>query len=460
MSWDGYLNDKLKTRHYQYRMDAKKDILNTIRAYGDLHPEESLYFNEETNKQFNILCLTGTIPVSYKGSSYNIPILIQLLHSHPHQAPLVFVKPTSTMVIKPSRHVDEKGRVYLPMLTEWQQQNMGNKGGMIDLIKQLQIIFGQTPPVYAKSAQQPQTQQQQIPPHRPTFPTPYPAGGQSGGHVPHGGMPMPQPSMYPSSQRSQFPQGYGVSGSTPYPSGNTPYPSGNTPYPSGNTPYPSGGSNPPPYPAATSMNSGPVSNQSPYPSTSSQLQQNHLQQQQQQQTNNVQRQDSAIDEQMVRMSLLSTAEDKLKQRIQEVFEMARIEQENLQMTKVKLESGGTKLTSMMHEMREEKANLEANISLLEQKNSEIDDLLEKMESDSANMNIDETIVTTNPIHAQILDLYAEESAIEDTLYYLTEGLRREVVPLTEFLKSVRKLSRKQFMLRATLIKAREVAGLR
>ena len=114
---------------------------------------------------------------------------------------------------------------------------------------------------------------------------------------------------------------------------------------------------------------------------------------------------------------------------------------------------------MIQSMKEEKANLEANISLLEQKNTEMDATIAKMETDSANMNIDEAVVTTMPIHAQILDLYAEESAIEDTLYYLTEGLRREVVELDVFLKSVRKMSRKQFMLRATLLKAREVAGL-
>ena len=68
-----------------------------------------MYTNEETHKQISIVALTGTIPVAYKGSSYNIPIMIQLLHGFPVQPPLVYVKPTSTMVIKPSRHVDEKG---------------------------------------------------------------------------------------------------------------------------------------------------------------------------------------------------------------------------------------------------------------------------------------------------------------------------------------------------------------
>lgn len=435
-SWDRFLDDKLRSRNYSYRNDAKRDILNAIRQYEDLHPEESTYVNEESHKQLTIIALVGTIPVSYKGSSYNIPIMIQLLHGFPHQPPLVFVRPTSTMVIKPSRHVDEKGRVYLPLLTEW--QNQGNKVGLIELIRQLQVIFGQAPPVYAKTSQP-------APPPRPSYPTPYPSGGQpggGGGYVPHGGMPMAH--QQPRHQGYQPP--YPQPNSTPYPttqSGRSSYPGGSNP------PYPNqGGSRPPaPYPGnqpfPNSQNITPYP--APAPATTEQ--------------NDLQRQNSVIDEKMVRMSLLSTAEDKLKQRIREVFEMGRIEQEQLQITKVQLESGNRELTTMVQQMKDEKSNLEANISLLEQKNEEIDTTLAKMESDSENMNIDEAVVTTMPIHSQILDLYAEESAIEDTLYYLAEGLRREVVELDVFLKSVRKMSRKQFMLRATLLKAREVAGL-
>ena len=53
------------------------------------------------------------------GSTYNIPIQILFLKSHPVNAPLVFVKPTNNMLIKPSKHVDNSGRVYMPYLSEW-----------------------------------------------------------------------------------------------------------------------------------------------------------------------------------------------------------------------------------------------------------------------------------------------------------------------------------------------------
>lgn len=60
---------------------------------------------------------------------------------------------------------------------------------------------------------------------------------------------------------------------------------------------------------------------------------------------------------------------------------------------------------------------------------------------------------------RLLNAYAEEAATEDAIYYLGEGLRRGVIELDVFLKHVRSLSRKQFMLRALMERCRQQAGL-
>ena len=62
----------------------------------------------------NIYCFFKII-----GVTYNIPVCVWLQENHPHVPPLVFVKPTSSMAIKPSHHVDTNGKVYLPFLHEW-----------------------------------------------------------------------------------------------------------------------------------------------------------------------------------------------------------------------------------------------------------------------------------------------------------------------------------------------------
>lgn len=60
---------------------------------------------------------------------------------------------------------------------------------------------------------------------------------------------------------------------------------------------------------------------------------------------------------------------------------------------------------------------------------------------------------------RLLNAYAEEAAIEDSIYYIGEALRNGVLDLEVFLKHVRQLSRKQFMLRALMQKCRQKAGL-
>lgn len=61
---------------------------------------------------------------------------------------------------------------------------------------------------------------------------------------------------------------------------------------------------------------------------------------------------------------------------------------------------------------------------------------------------------------RILNSYAEEAALEDAIYYVGEALRRGVIDLDVFLKQVRSLSRRQFMLRALMQKCRQKAGLK
>ena len=103
---------------------------------------------------------------------------------------------------------------------------------------------------------------------------------------------------------------------------------------------------------------------------------------------------------------------------------------------------------MVNYLDQEVAEVDRNIELLRKKDEELSSALEKMENQSENNDIDEVIIPTAPLYKQILNLYAEENAIEDTVFYLGEALRQGVIDLDVFLKHVRLLSRKQLQLRA------------
>ncbi|XP_059167098.1 tumor susceptibility gene 101 protein-like [Physella acuta] len=421
---------------YIHSNEARADINNTISQYKDLRPTLSPFvFNDGTDRE--LVQLEGTIPVNYKGNTYNIPISIWVLDTHPHNPPMVFVKPTNTMQIKPGRYVDANGKVDMPYIRDWKHPS----ADLLSLVQVLAFTFGEECPVFSRTSGQ--RQPQLAYPGQTPYPVnpsmPYPSAGSGGpGGYPAGGYP-PYPGSYPSyppypqpSQNNGYPQPF------PYPGANNPpYPAQtqgppNYPPASGSYPPVQSSSNPP-YPMS---NSG--SGEIRYPAGIST--------------------GGTVTEADLRASLMSAVEDKIKWRLRETFAQAQAEMDVLRKTQKDLSTGKIKLETIITELEKEQDDLEKNIAILQSKDKEVKDAIQKMES-SQDMNIDDAVVTTTPLYRQLVDAFAEEQAIEDAIYYLGEALRKNVIELESFLKRVRELSRKQFMLRATIQKCREKAGL-
>ncbi|XP_077914445.1 tumor susceptibility gene 101 protein isoform X2 [Halichoerus grypus] len=319
---------------YKYRDLTVRETVNVITLYKDLKPVlDSYVFNDGSSRE--LMNLTGTIPVPYKGNIYNIPICLWLLDTYPYNPPICFVKPTSSMTIKTGKHVDANGKIYLPYLHEWKHP----QSDLLGLIQVMIVVFGDEPPVFSR----------------------------------------PISASYP------------------------------------------------PYQATGPPNS---------PSR-----------------------DGTISEDTIRASLISAVSDKLRWRMKEEMDRAQAELNALKRTEEDLKKGHQKLEEMVTRLDQEVAEVDKNIELLRKKDEELSSALEKMENQSENNDIDEVIIPTAPLYKQILNLYAEENAIEDTIFYLGEALRRGVIDLDVFLKHVRLLSRKQFQLRALMQKARKTAGL-
>ncbi|KFP27017.1 Tumor susceptibility 101, partial [Colius striatus] len=370
---------------YKYRDLTIQETTSVITQYKDLKPVmDSYVFNDGSSRE--LMSLSGTIPVPYRGNTYNIPICLWLLDTYPFNPPICFVKPTSSMTIKTGKHVDANGKIYLPYLHEWKYP----QSDLLELIQVLIVVFGEEPPVFSR----------------------------------------PTASSYPPYQAVGPPTTSYVPG---IPGGISSYPAGSTPNPSSYPPYPSGG----PFPAPSVLY---------YPS-------------QPPATTVGPSRDGTISEDTIRASLISAVSDKLRWRMKEEVDRAQAELNALKRTEEDLKKGHQKLEEMVTRLDQEVAEVDKNIELLKKKDEELSSALEKMESQSENNDIDEVIIPTAPLYKQILNLYAEENAIEDTIFYLGEALRRGVIDLDVFLKHVRLLSRKQFQLRALMQKARKTAGL-
>ncbi|GFR62034.1 tumor susceptibility gene 101 protein [Elysia marginata] len=462
MAHETTLRNYLSTSKYKYQNEARFDIMKTLAQYKDLRPSlDPFVFNNGVSKK--LVQLEGTIPVTYKGNLYNIPISLWLQQEHPYNPPMVFVKPTSTMQIKPSQHVDANGKVDIPVLREWRHPT----SDLLTVVQVLILMFGDECPVFSRASNRgPPTQQPLTYPGSTPYPTnpggmpmpamPYPPAGSTGppGYPPAGGMPyLPYPPAtgqgypnhavnqpYPGSGYPPVSQGGGMGGYPPYPPS-----SGNLAYPGSHPPGPPSYTGPGSYPPATQFN-----NHQPQFSAVNNV------------GNAVQpptfTRDGTVTEADVKASLLSAVEDKIKRRLKETFAQAQAEMDVLTKTQTDLNQGKQKLEQIISDLEKEKEEISKNIGLLSNKDDEVKEAIQKMEAQEE-VNIDEAVVTTTPLYRQLVDAFAEEQAIEDAIYYLGEALRKNVIELESFLKRVRELSRKQFMLRATIQKCREKAGL-
>ncbi|XP_014486189.1 PREDICTED: tumor susceptibility gene 101 protein [Dinoponera quadriceps] len=398
---------------YQNPDTTKKHVVSALNVYKGLQYEiEPFVFNDGSRKE--LVNLQGTIPVAFKGAYYNIPVCIWLMDTHPNNAPMCYVKPTADMHIKVSMYVDHNGKIYLPYLHDWVPHN----SDLLALIQVMIVTFGEQPPVYAKSKVEAQQSSS----------TPYPV----------------QPFM-------PMPGGGNVSGSgfPPYPT-NSQYSSGNNIYP----PYPSTASSGFPYSGSYSSYGGSTPNYPaqgytgsypPYPPST-------------QPSPTVQPGSGTITEEHIRASLLSAVEDKLRRRLKEQFSQLQAELETLRRTQQELTSGSSHLTDLFEKLKREKQELEKNVNILQDKEAELEKEIAKL-SNNQSIDVDEAVTTIAPLYKQMLNAFAEEAATEDAIYYLAEGLRSGIIDLDAFLKQVRQLSRRQFMLRALMQRCRQKAGL-
>ncbi|XP_070789544.1 tumor susceptibility gene 101 protein isoform X1 [Pituophis catenifer annectens] len=387
---------------YKYRDLAVQETVNVTGQYKDLKPVMDNYvFNDGSSRE--LMSLTGTIPVNYRGGitleqSWQNPGNI---YNIPICLWLLDTYPFNPPIcfVKPTSSMTIKTGKHVDangrIYLPYLHEWKHPQSDLIGLIQVMIVVFGEEPPVFSRP-----TISASYPPYQPT-------GPPNTSYMP--GMP---------------------SGISPFPPGQPPNPSGYPGYP---YPAPSG-----PFPATT--------NTPHYPS-------------QPPVTTVGPSRDGTISEDTIRASLISAVSDKLRWRMKEEMDRAQAELNALKRTEEDLKKGHQKLEEMVTRLDQEVAEVDKNIDLLKKKDEELSSALEKMESQSENNDIDEVIVPTAPLYKQILNLYAEENAIEDTIFYLGEALRRGVIDLDIFLKHVRLLSRKQFQLRALMQKARKTAGL-
>ncbi|XP_039610271.1 E3 ubiquitin-protein ligase lubel-like isoform X2 [Polypterus senegalus] len=141
--YDNNLRKVLSECNYLYPDEVYIDVRSVKSLYTDLH----LYLANIKDDIKKLLNMSGTIPVEYKGETYNIPICIWLHNTHPSHPPKCFVKPTSNMTINVGKYVDHNGIVNLPYLDNWKRES----SHLLGLLKEMRAAFQRETPLFSKT---------------------------------------------------------------------------------------------------------------------------------------------------------------------------------------------------------------------------------------------------------------------------------------------------------------------
>ncbi|PQE21092.1 ESCRT-I component protein [Rutstroemia sp. NJR-2017a WRK4] len=157
------------TSEYRDVNRTYNDVAQTLSHYSSLAPRTDVY-TYENGASALLLHISGTLPVTFRGTTYRFPIALWIPHAYPHEAPLVYVTPVEGMMVRAGQHVDPQGKVYHPYLVGWAEY--WDKSNILDFLAILRDVFAKEPPVISRQPPNapPRLQSAAIPPPIPPLP--------------------------------------------------------------------------------------------------------------------------------------------------------------------------------------------------------------------------------------------------------------------------------------------------
>ncbi|KAH7340782.1 UEV domain-containing protein [Rhizoctonia solani] len=502
---------------YPQKDQIYNDVDATLVTYPTLKPKNDVYTFNDGRAQL-LLCVHGLIPITFRQATYNIPIAIWFPLEYPKLPPLVYVVPTSDMLVKSSKNVDPSGECTFDYLDNWRRKSEGCN--LRSLIEAMQDNFSREPPVYAN----PRIQLRQL--HRQPFeshrqqvfspPMPGSSGSMSGNTSPvrppplpasplrnqtpafrppfasnQPGPPLPAPPPPPPPGPQAHQQTHNRSNSLASPtvsgSGNHLPPPHTQSSPSTSNrwsmpPQPSLAhmhmnpppivqsqppAPPPPPPAAYQQYSNPPAPLAapaptpiinvPTPPAPPAPRPNFLDEDDANTQVNEAPPSPNAPPRPMNPEILRLHHDlhaKITAELNSLSGALAGDNERLRATQGDLLAGEPAI-------RDEMARLEAVRSVCTTVGDRLQDVVTRAEANVRNLKskgdpeVDELVCSTAIVYNQLVDLIAEDKAIEDTMYHLHRALNSGRIDLDRFIRTVRILAQEQFMKRALVEKITE-----
>lgn len=351
---------------------------------------------ENNGDSSNCLVLQGTIAIVFRGKTYQLLLDIFLPRGYPRRPPISYVRLAPNMYLKENHpHVGSDGMVYLPYTHEWNARTHS----LIEMIVAISSVFSADPPVFTRSAPAPATAP--VPP--PLAYNPPSANGDS--YVPPaGGFVSSSASRSQDMESERYMQ------------------------------------------EQIDLIAAKEASEKEAAIEESRRAEQERQRQ--------------IEEQ-IKWEEKKTGEMRLRlnQKIHAHFvNLANDTKASVQSDwrdQQQLQRSKEAITSQLDQLNAADSELTKAIATVDAKTQEVQDWLAengKTKKEDREVSVDDICQPVSRLHAQMLDMSAENAALTDALYFVDRAMYQGQMDCTTHLKSVRKLAKRQFFIRAHLIK--------
>lgn len=170
------------------------------------------------------------------------------------------------------------------------------------------------------------------------------------------------------------------------------------------------------------------------------------------------RRSPVLSDEVLRMSCLQTNTDNIKRQLTSLHKKYEDRGADMMASRERLLMGAHQLDKMASDMREQQRMVDTTVAALLTQRAPLENALAEMGGTGV-IDVDDVITATAPVYNQLLELLAQDNALDDTMYHLTSALRNRQLKQEVYLKKVAELARVQFEVRALILKVRQVAGM-
>lgn len=129
------------------RVERDTSILLKASVGQHLQPITAVYV-DSNGISSTVLVLQGTIAIHFRGNTYQLLIDMYMIAGYPMRPPVCYVRLADpSMYLKPNhKHVGSDGKIYLPYLHEWK----ASTHNLVELVIAMSSVFSAEPPVFSR----------------------------------------------------------------------------------------------------------------------------------------------------------------------------------------------------------------------------------------------------------------------------------------------------------------------